>query len=56
MKELFITICETAEKICDDFCKFGGTGDNDNGCVWCQSHEGQCPFDDLMEGVKDAIE
>ena len=50
MSDLAVLIEETAEMICDKFCKFGGTGD-ENGCVWCQIHENQCPFDDLLKEI-----
>ena len=51
MSDLAIIITETAEKICDKFCKFVGTG-NENGCAWCQTHENECPLDDLMKLVE----
>ena len=50
MSDLSILIEETAETICDKFCKFSGTGDIE-GCVWCQTHEDNCPFDDLLREV-----
>lgn len=50
-KELRESIMETAENICDNFCKFGGTG-NENGCAWCQTHEGDCPLDKILKEVE----
>lgn len=48
MSDLQITIEETMETICDKFCKFSGTGTNGE-CVYMQTHEGECPFDKLVE-------
>lgn len=49
-------IIKTTETICDDFCKFSGSGDSESGCVWCQMHEGACPFDELLERIGEADE
>ena len=53
MSDIAIQIIETTEEMCDKFCKFSGTGD-ENGCVWCQTHENECPLDKIYEalGVK----
>jgi hypothetical protein len=42
---------QTAEEICDKFCKFSGTG-KDGHCVWCQIHEDNCPLDKLLKVVE----
>ena len=48
ISDLQITIEETMETICDKFCKYSGTGTNGE-CVYMQTHEGECPFDKLVE-------
>lgn len=50
MSDLQLLIAETIENVCDNFCKYSGTGD-ENGCVYSQTHCGECPFDDLMKGT-----
>lgn len=50
MSDLHLKIMETAENMCDNFCKYGGTGD-ENGCVYCQTHCGECPLDDLLKEI-----
>ena len=39
-----------AEDICDKFCKYSGTGE-DGHCIWCQTHNDECPLDEIMEEV-----
>ena len=51
MSDIQLLIAETAETICDHFCKYSGTGDNDNGCVYSQTHAGECPFDALLKEI-----
>ena len=51
MTDLERKMIETIEKVCDNFCKYGGTGD-DNGCVYCQTHCGECPFDDVAKEIE----
>lgn len=51
-KDIREIITETCELICDQFCKFGGTG-NENGCCWCQTHENQCPLDALIKAAEE---
>lgn len=51
MSDVAVLIVETVEEVCKHFCKFGNSGEN-NVCVWQQSHEGQCPFDDLLKEVE----
>lgn len=41
---------ELAENICDKFCKYSGTGE-DGKCLWCQTHNNECPLDEIMEEV-----
>jgi formate hydrogenlyase subunit 6/NADH:ubiquinone oxidoreductase subunit I len=48
-KDFRLVISDTVEDICMNFCKFGGSGST---CIWCQMHEGQCPFDELMKEVE----
>ena len=50
MSDLQNLIVETVENVCDHFCKYSGTGD-ENGCVYCQTHCGECPFDDLLKEI-----
>ena len=42
---------ETVNNICKDFCKFSGTSEKGH-CVWCQLHEDDCPFDELLKVVE----
>lgn len=48
--DIQIVIMETVEEFCDKFCKHSGSGD-DNGCDYCQEHDGECPFDKLLDEV-----
>lgn len=48
-KDFRVVIIDAVEDICNNFCKFSGTGSD---CVWCQLHEGKCPFDELMKEVE----
>lgn len=48
MSDLQIIVAETIETICDKFCKFSGTG-KDNECVYMATHDGKCPLDELVE-------
>ena len=50
MSDLQLLIEETAENVCDNFCKYNNTGD-DNGCVYMQTHAGACPFDALLKEI-----
>lgn len=50
MSELENLIIQTSENVCDNFCKYSGTG-NENGCVYCQTHCGECPLDDLLKEI-----
>lgn len=43
-------ITDAVETVCDKFCKYSGSGAN-NECVWSLTHEGQCPFDEIMKEV-----
>lgn len=51
MTDLERKMIETIEKVCDNFCKYSGTGD-DNGCVYCQTHCGECPFEDVVKEIE----
>ena len=51
MNDLQKKIVETMDTIYDQFCKYSNTGD-DNGCVYCQTHCGKCPFDDLAKEIE----
>lgn len=44
-------ITDAVETICDKFCKYSGSGAN-NQCVWNLTHEGQCPFDEIMKEIQ----
>ena len=48
MSDVQITIAETVELVCNKFCKYSGTGDEE-GCVYTQTHSGECPFDELLK-------
>ena len=48
MSDVQIQIAELAERICKEFCKFNNTGDK-NKCVWCQTHDNECPLDKMLE-------
>lgn len=50
LKEIQEIVDKTSSEICDQFCKFSGTGENGH-CVWCQMHEDDCPLDKLLEVV-----
>ena len=51
MTDLERKMIDTIEKVCDGFCKYNGTGD-ENGCVYCQTHCGECPFDDVIKEIE----
>lgn len=51
-KEEAQIIDNTCSKICDKFCKFGNTG-NDGQCIWCLTHNNECPLDELLDILKD---
>lgn len=51
MSDIQIVVEETVEQICDHFCKYSNTGKENKGCVWCLTHEDECPFDKLLEEV-----
>ena len=44
------TVVELVETICDNFCKFSGSG-SDGSCIWCKTHNNECPLDKIMEEV-----
>ena len=44
------TVEELAENICDNFCKFSGSG-SDGKCIWCKTHNNECPLDEILEEV-----
>ena len=46
-------IIDTCSEICNNFCKFAGTGDGNKGCVWCLLHDNKCPLDNLMKMVEE---
>lgn len=41
------TIEETCERICDSFCKYAGTGNEDGICEYCAAGN-DCPLDSLL--------
>ena len=55
MKELKLKeaekITKTIETVCDKFCKYNGTG-KDNQCVYSLTHAGKCPFDEIMKELE----
>lgn len=50
MSDVQIVVQETAEEICDHFCHYNQSV-NEEGCWYCRTHEGRCPFDKLFELV-----
>ena len=50
MSDVQLLIVETVEDVCKNFCKYGGTG-NEKGCVYQQTHYGECPFNDLLKEI-----
>ena len=50
MSGLQLLIAETVDNVCKNFCKYSGTG-NEEGCVYTQTHCGECPFTDLLKEV-----
>ena len=44
------TIIDTCDEICNNFCKFSNTGEK---CVWCQTHDNECPLDKLIKITED---
>lgn len=50
MSDLQLLIAETVDDVCNHFCKYSGTGDK-NGCVYTQTHCGECPFTDLLKEI-----
>lgn len=44
------TIIDTCDEICNNFCKFSNTGEK---CVWCQTHDNECPLDKLLKITED---
>lgn len=50
MSDLQLLIAETVDDVCNHFCKYSGTGDK-NGCVYTQTHCGECPFNDLLKEI-----
>lgn len=51
MDELKEIVEKLTEDICDNFCKFSGTG-KDGQCVWCKINNDNCPLD----AIKDYVE
>lgn len=39
---------ETAENVCDNFCKYRDTADENGECDYMREHEGACPLDALV--------
>ncbi len=50
MSDVQLLIIETVEDVCKHFCKYSGTG-NEKGCVYQQTHLGECPFNDLLKEI-----
>lgn len=50
MSDLQLLIAETVDDVCNHFCKYSGTGD-EKGCVYTQTHCGECPFTDLLKEI-----
>ena len=51
MKEITGQINDIASNICDHFCKYNGTGNDDVICAYVEKH-GHCPLD-LLTGEND---
>ena len=50
MDEVRELVDELSENICDNFCRYSGTG-KDGKCEYCINHNNECPLDDLMRKV-----
>ena len=50
MSDLQLLIAETYDDVCKNFCKYSGTG-NKGGCVYTETHYGECPFNDLLKEI-----
>lgn len=48
MDELRKIAEETAENVCDNFCKYRDTADENGECDYMREHEGACPLDALI--------
>lgn len=46
-------IAETCENICDKYCKFTATIDENNECEYMKEHSGSCYLDDLMSLIEE---
>lgn len=51
MEKMAEIVERLADKICNNFCKFSGTG-KDGHCIWCQTHNDECPLDEIREEVE----
>lgn len=43
---------ELIENICDNFCKYSGTGE-DGFCSYCAENDNKCPLDELAKEVEE---
>ena len=50
MDEIREKVEKLAEDICDNFCRYSGTGE-DGKCEYCKNHNNMCPLDDVMREV-----
>lgn len=50
MDEIREKVEKLAEDICDNFCRYSGTGE-DGKCEYCKNHNNKCPLDDVMREV-----
>lgn len=48
LDELRQIIEETAENVCDNFCKYRDTADENGECDYMRENEGKCPLDEIV--------
>ena len=47
-KEIEAVVVKVQANICDNFCKYRETADEDLVCEYMREHEGSCPLDELL--------
>lgn len=50
MKEIQQTVAELTEEICDQHCRYNKFI-NEEGCIYCRTHENKCYLDKLLVAV-----
>lgn len=46
-------LMDLVENICDNFCKYSGTGTSEDGCEYCRTHNGECPLDVITREIEE---